>query len=371
MGFLNSRFFRVYLVPGFIFQSVIIGGGYGTGRELVEFFTQYGPLGGLLGMLITIIFFALVIVATYEFARLFKAYDYRTFFKKLLGPGFIAYEVFYILLLILVLAVMGSAAGSILQDYFNIPYAIGMAGMVILVGLLNFYGREIVTKTLAYWSIVLYAVFIIYFIVALSRFGGEISANLAQGEVLKGWGLGGFKYAFYNLAIVPAILFSVREIETRREAIGAGIISPFICMIPGLLFHLTFIGGYPEILGQQLPAYWMFGQLGITWLMIVYIIVLFGTFIETGAGFILGVIERIDAYLEETRGTTLSKPLRGVISAGSIVVAVILGTVGIVALIGKGYGTISWAFFFVYIVPVLTYGIYKILQQKKQESLSA
>ena len=34
----QSSWFQRYLLPGFVFQSVIIAGGYGTGRELVEFF---------------------------------------------------------------------------------------------------------------------------------------------------------------------------------------------------------------------------------------------------------------------------------------------------------------------------------------------
>jgi uncharacterized membrane protein YkvI len=44
-GFLNTRFFRVYIIPGAVFQSVMIGGGYGTGREIVEYFTCYGFFG--------------------------------------------------------------------------------------------------------------------------------------------------------------------------------------------------------------------------------------------------------------------------------------------------------------------------------------
>ena len=47
-GVFSSRFVRVYVVPGAVFQSVMIGGGYGTGREIVEFFTSFGLLGGLL-----------------------------------------------------------------------------------------------------------------------------------------------------------------------------------------------------------------------------------------------------------------------------------------------------------------------------------
>ena len=45
-------FCKKYLLPGFVFQSIVIGGGYGTGRELVEFFLTEGPAGGYLGMLV-------------------------------------------------------------------------------------------------------------------------------------------------------------------------------------------------------------------------------------------------------------------------------------------------------------------------------
>ena len=53
----SSTFQRIWL-PGFLFQSVIIGGGYATGRELVEFFLSSGPLYGLLGMLVTSVAFS-------------------------------------------------------------------------------------------------------------------------------------------------------------------------------------------------------------------------------------------------------------------------------------------------------------------------
>jgi len=52
MNIINRSFFSKYLLPGFVFQSVIIGGGYGTARELVEYFLMFGPVGGLLGMLL-------------------------------------------------------------------------------------------------------------------------------------------------------------------------------------------------------------------------------------------------------------------------------------------------------------------------------
>ena len=46
----KSNWFQIYLVPGIVFQSMVIAGGYGTGRELVEYFLQFGPKAGLLGL---------------------------------------------------------------------------------------------------------------------------------------------------------------------------------------------------------------------------------------------------------------------------------------------------------------------------------
>ena len=40
-----------YLVPGFVFQSVVIGGGYGTGAEIMQYFGVNGLVGGLLARL--------------------------------------------------------------------------------------------------------------------------------------------------------------------------------------------------------------------------------------------------------------------------------------------------------------------------------
>ena len=43
MSILTSKRFQKYFVPGIVFQSCVIAGGYGTGRELVEYFMGYGP----------------------------------------------------------------------------------------------------------------------------------------------------------------------------------------------------------------------------------------------------------------------------------------------------------------------------------------
>ena len=100
--------FRRYLLPGFLFQSVVIAGGYGTGAELSQFFLSQGPKGGLLAILVSTIVFSAVSIATFELARQWNAYDYRHFFKKLLGPSWWLFEASYIGLLLVVLAVVAA-----------------------------------------------------------------------------------------------------------------------------------------------------------------------------------------------------------------------------------------------------------------------
>ena len=71
-----------------------------------------GRLGGLLAMAVSTLIWSAVSAASFEFARAFGAYDYRAFFTNLLGRGWIAYEICYVALLAIILAVI-AAAGAL------------------------------------------------------------------------------------------------------------------------------------------------------------------------------------------------------------------------------------------------------------------
>jgi len=362
--FLNSRFFNVYIVPGAVFQSVMVGGGYGTGREIVEYFTSYGFLGGLFGLGIAFACMAVVLALTFEFARLFKVYDYRNFFKRLLGPGWIAFEVLIILIFLLVLAVLAAAAGNILQDNFGISYEVGLSIMLVVVGTLTFFGRDIITKVLTFWPFFLYAVFITFFVLVFSKDSAPIGEAMRHAQILDGWWQSGLKYALYNIAAAPLLLYVARVFETRKEALVSGAIAGGIAMAPAVVFQVAFFAAYPEILDQPIPTYWMMGQLGMTVLVVVYSVMLFGTFIETGAGMLQGINERIDAYLVEKTGQGLGRLMHSLIAVSAIIVSAVLSLWGITNLIGRGYGTMAWGFLAVYVVPLLTIGLYRIVKSQ-------
>ena len=44
----------------------------------------------------------------------------------------------------------------------------------------------------------------------------------------------------------------------------------------------------------------------------------------------------------------------------ALLISAMLGQFGIIDLIAKGYGTIAWGFLIVFIIPIMTIGVYKI-----------
>ncbi|WP_432405518.1 YkvI family membrane protein [Wukongibacter sp. M2B1] len=366
MNIVNTPTFKKYFVPGIVFQSVVIAGGYGTGRELIEFFLNYGVLGGFIAMCtVSLLTWSIICAVSFEFARIFKAYDYRTFFMKLLGKFWFLYEICYFGILLIVLAVIAATAGSILQELFGLNYWIGVMGMMIGVGLLVFNGNEAIEKFLSYWSFLLYAVYIIFLIFSFTKFGSSIKETLFNGEVESGFIIGGFKYAWYNLGVIPVILFTVRHIETRREAIGSGLMAGVIGIVPGIFLYLAMLGQYPDVLNVTVPTNYLLGILGLPLLQMTFQIVLFGTLIETGTGLIYAVNERVSSvYIE--KGKEMPNWITTILTIVLLIIGVIVAQFGLIGLIAKGYGSMTWGFFLFFVVPVLTIGIWKIVKQSKE-----
>ena len=89
----------------------------------------------------------------------------------------------------------------------------------------------------------------------------------------------------------------------------------------------------------------------------IFQIVLFGTFIETGVGLIHGFNERIAAVYPQ-----LTNIFRSAIGIGLLIISIfVANAVGLVGLIAKGYGTLTWGYLIVFVIPVVTIGLWRIL----------
>jgi len=357
---LNSSFFQKYLLPGFIFQSLIIGGGYGTGRELVEFFLHEGPISGLVNMGVATIIWSVVLAICFEFARKRKYYDYRSFISGLLGKWWFTYEILYLIGLVLVVSVMGSASGEIFNEMFDLPEIFGIIIMMTLVGIIVYYGTSLVEKVLSFWSIILYAAFAIMFISVFIMFSNDISLSFSQQSADTNWTMGGIKYAAYNIGLAPAILFCVRHFDSRKEALISGIFAGLIGMLPALVMFIAMLSQYPRIISETVPINIILENIGWTPFKFMFQIVLFGTFIETGVGLIHGFNERILSVKPD-----LLDSWRAIIGIFLLLISIFFANqIGLIGLIANGYGALTWGYWIIFVIPIITIGLKKILNDE-------
>ncbi len=364
MKFFNLQLLKAIILPGLIFQSVVIAGGYATGRELVEFFLSNGPRAGIYGMLVAMIVWSLVLATSLEFARQIKSSDYKTFFKNLLGPAWVFYEIVYIITIVLILSVVGSAAGLLLSDMIGSPPLIGTIFLIVTIGFLTFFGTTLIERVLASWSVLLYVVYISFLVLGFSKFSGAIESSFSIPSDNTAWVGDGIKYASYNLGIIPTILFCIRHISSRQEAIAGGLIGGVLAILPGILFYCVLVGFYPDVLDEAVPINLILAAMGIPFFQLIFQIVIFGTFIETGTALLHALNERIAVTYEE-KSQHMPGYLRPTVAVFIMVVAVFVSDrIGLIDLIAKGYVLLTYLFIAVFLIPLFTIGLYKIVKFK-------
>lgn len=362
----RSSWFQRYLLPGFVFQAAVIAGGYATGRELVEFFLPAGPWGGLLGMAVSMLVWSAVLMASFELARVAHAYDYRSFFKLLLGRGWFVFEIGYFLLMIIILAVMGAAAGEIVHSLFGLPKLAGSLCMIVATGAMLFYSSAAIEKFLALSVGYLYLVYFVFVVWSVVAFGDRIATNFASEPVAGHWFMAGVTYAGYNVATIPAVLFCIRHLGRRREALVAGALAGPLGMLPGVVFYIAMMGYYHEIDAVALPSAFLLARLQAPWFEWVFQIAVLLTLVDTGVALLHAINERV-AKSHDERQRPMPRALRPVIAVGVMLVAVYAATaVGLVELIAKGYGTLTWLFLAIYVLPLMSWGIWLLWRQPQR-----
>ena len=362
----GSTWFQRFLLPGFAFKAVVIGGGYATGRELAEYFLPSGPWGGLAAMLLSTVLFSFVCALTFLFARAVGAHDYRTFFQQLLGPAWFVFEAAYVLFIILILAVYGAAAGAIGAAVFGAAEIWGTVALAALIIAIVTFGNTSVERMFVYVSYLLYAVYLLFIILAFTKFGERIADGFAQGGSGDGWIAGGTIYAGYNIIGAVVVLPVVRHLTSNRDAVIAGAIAGPLAMIPAALFFTAMIAFYPAIASETLPSDFILQQMQLPLFHLLFQLMIFSALLESGASSVHAINERISQALLARRGIALSNRARLIIALALLVGCMFVAQqFGLVALIANGYRALGYILIAVYVLPLLTVGVWRLTRHRR------
>jgi uncharacterized membrane protein YkvI len=355
-----SRFTR-WLLPGLGVKAVVIGGGYATGRELAEFFLSRGPWGGLYAILFATLLFSIFCSLTFVAARHFQTFDYRSFFKQLLGPAWPLFELAYLLFVVLILAVYGAAAGAIGNAVFGAQLWVGTTVLAVCIAAIVAFGNKAVERLFRDVSYLLYGVYALFIVLALWKFGSRVPGGFDAHPQTSGWALAGVTYFGYNIIGAVVILPVLRHLTSDRDAVIAGTIAGPLTMIPALLFFVPMVAFYPEVQSATLPSDFLLQRIGIPAFHILFQAMIFSALLESGTSSVHAINERIDHVWTARRGTPLTHRQRLSIALTVIVICMFLASrFGLVALIATGYRALSYVLLATFILPLVTVGVWKL-----------
>jgi uncharacterized membrane protein YkvI len=363
---MRREIFRRLILPGFAFKAVVIGGGYATGRELVAFFMPSGPKGGLLGMAVAAAVWSGVCCLTFLFALQTGSRDYRSFFRRLLGPLWPLFELTYLASMVVILAVFAAAADAIVSGLTGAPPVVGSLLLMAAITTVVTFGNDSVERLFAYVSVFLYATYAVFFVLALTHFGRQSLAAFAAPVPTHGWFVGGVTYAGYNLIGAVVVLPVLRHMRRRRDAVIAGLLAGPLAMLPAVLFFIAMVAFYPGIQRQTLPSDYILSRLGMPAFRVLFQLMILAALLESGSGLVHGINERISAIYVRRRGAGLPRLTRLCVTLAALTFSVFVAArVGLVQLIADGYRWLSYAILAIYVVPLLTLGAWRLWRTRR------
>ncbi|MFD2116271.1 hypothetical protein ACFSTH_08710 [Paenibacillus yanchengensis] len=265
----------------FTYMGTIVGAGFATGQEILQFFTKYGAVASMTILIATMLFIALG-QKLMLLAKKISATSYEDLNKMLLGERAGKYISFFMLIVLLgVSSVMLAGSGTILYEHWNIPYQVGL----LFTALICFFVlRKGMNAILTVNSIVVPLMLIFTAIVIVNTLqqptSGQIFELRNQAPVWSAL-LSPFLYTAFNLALAQAVLVPLGAKASNNNTIKLGAILGGVGIGFMLLAgHFALSAHMPDIARLAIPMGGIANQLG-TIIQFGYIIIIFSEIFTT------------------------------------------------------------------------------------------
>jgi len=350
--------FRILKIAS-AFVGVIVGAGFASGQEILQYFTSFGHLGTLAAIVSTALFAYLGMILTKIGSRL-KAESHKNAIYEISGRYLgIIVDAVIIFTLFGVGVVMIAGAGSTLNQQFGLPVFVGSLIMTILVMLSMMLTVDKVVAVIA--SITPFLLLFIVIISVYSLFTMELSfAELkpiaeSQEKSFPNWFVSAINYVSFNIAVGSGMaLVTGGSEENERIASVGGLIGGLMIGLMILLAHLAIFSKIDVVAAYDLPLLKIVEDISPV-LAFFMAIILFGMIFNTALGMFYGFTAR---FFE--MGTKLS--ILAIVVVG--VVGYIASFVGFTTLVAKFYSTIGYLGLF--LILALIYAPFKL--SKKEET---
>lgn len=337
--------------------GTVVGAGFATGQEVLQFFTRFGILG-LGGLAITTILFIVFGYIIMDLGSAFHANSHLEIIQysggKILGTiidGVVTIFLFG------TFAVMIAGNGALFEQQLKLPSIIGNTIMAVLTALTVLTGINGVINSISFVVPFLLSAVMITSVFSVISYPVNLMATPIMVEssgLFNNWFLAAILYVSYNTVISIAILGPLGNEAKNKKAIWNGaILGGFGLGFGSVMIYLALSGHIANIERLEVPMIHIAGSISPI-LQVVYAIVLIAEIYTTAVSSLYGFTSRI-IDMQRT-------PIKGrYIVIGSTAIALLSSRFGFSNLVKYLYPIVGYCG-----VVILTALIISILNDRKR-----
>ncbi|WP_040983794.1 YkvI family membrane protein [Oceanobacillus jeddahense] len=331
------------------FIGVIVGAGFASGQEVLQYFTSFGTWGILAAFVSTVLFAYVGMMLVWLGSRA-QTTSYNEVIYKISGKyfGFIV-DCVLVFTVFGVGVVMLAGAGANLNQQFGLPHIVGavlMSVLVLLTGMLKVDKVVAIISSITPFLILFVIIISIYSFTTMDGSFSELDSTArSHGPFFPNWFIAGLNYATFNTSVGAAmsIVMGSAEKDRKTAAIG-GLVGGIGLGVLILLSHFAIFAKIEEVGNLEMPMLGIVNNVSPV-LGIIMAIVLFGMIFNTAISMFFAFVARFAKA--ETKKFNI-------ILAITLVAGFILSFVGFTDLVSKFYTLIGYMGLALIVVLIIT-----------------
>ncbi|MEH7378699.1 YkvI family membrane protein [Neobacillus drentensis] len=280
-----------------VYVGTVVGAGFATGKEIVEFFSRFGFFG-LISILMSGYLFISLGSKLMRMAAHIDAKSYQEFNEYLFGkwPGRVI-NVFMLFMLLGVSAVMLSGAGAIFEEQLNLPKAVGVFLTIFLSFLVMLVGTKglFAVNTFVVPVMITFSIILMFYSIQMPNFLNQL---LFVPHSDDGWKsvIAPFSYVALNLGLSQAVLVPIAtEVKDDWTIKWGGILGGAALTVILIAGHFTLIM-LPNLEQYNIPMAIVMKNLAPFFYWI-FVLVIYGEIFTSVIGNVFGLDRQLKQYL--------------------------------------------------------------------------
>ncbi|UFJ42217.1 hypothetical protein LOK74_06895 [Brevibacillus humidisoli] len=247
----------------FTYIGTVVGAGFASGREIIEFFVQYGTQG-LIGIFLASLLFIWAGVRVMILAYRLQASSYQEINNYLFGKT--AGSLFNLILLAVLLgttSVMLAATGALFAGSFHLPAQVGIWFSMIWIFLVTAKGLQAIHSVNSLFVPVLIGFTVLVFLYSEPWNAASTSTAVVETNKPWIWFTSPFYYVALNVSLTQAVLVPIgRASKSEHPLILGGLLGGLGIGLLLLLAYSSMSAHMPQIVSMEMPMIYMLAGLG-------------------------------------------------------------------------------------------------------------